>query len=253
MKTFSLQSGSNGNAIYVETMGVRLLFDAGISGRQAELRMAQHGRDIRSVDAVIISHDHRDHIQCAGIYHRKFHLPIYVTERTFQSSRANLGKMLGLQHFNSGQPLEFGEVRVHTVRTPHDGVDGVCFIVEGPEGRLGILTDLGHVFEDLFDVVRDLDAVYLESNYDPNMLEHSDYPEFLKDRIQGDGGHLSNGEASDLIGSIDGLRLQWVALSHLSGENNSPRLALQTMKRTVGTSFPVHIASRYEVSSMFEV
>ena len=129
MITFSLQSGSNGNAIYVEAAGVRLLFDAGISGKMAQQRMARHGRDIRQVQAVILSHDHSDHVRCAGIYQRKFGLPVYMTRTTRRAIWCDLGELTDVRYFRAGQALEFGPVTVHTIRTPHDAADGVAFVV----------------------------------------------------------------------------------------------------------------------------
>ena len=160
MQVISLQSGSNGNCIYVETGGVKLLFDAGISGRQAQQRLASHGRDIAGGDAVLISHDHVDHSRSMGIYHRKFGLPVFVTAKTYQAaSRYALGEIEDLRHFTAGETLRFGEVMVETVSTPHDGVDGVVFVVDNGTRRLGILTDLGHVFSGLQGLIASLDAV----------------------------------------------------------------------------------------------
>src|SRR3989304_3101333 len=216
MRTFSLQSGSNGNAIYVEADGVRLLFDAGISGALAERRMTVHDRDIRDVDALIISHDHIDHVRCAGIYQRKFGLPIYITRRTLTATWCNLGKLSDVRYFQSGDSLSFGHVIVHTLRTPHDAADGVVFVVECEGKRLGILTDLGHPFRELQDLLEQVDAAYLECNYDPEMLETGTYPMELKARIRGAGGHLSNDESASLLRTCGRHRPKWIAVAHLS-------------------------------------
>ena len=171
------QSGSNGNCIYVEAGGVRLLFDAGISGSQVKERLALHGRKPVGIDAVLISHDHVDHCRSMGNLHRKFGLPIYATAKTYRAaSRYRLGEIEDLHHFSSGDTLRFGKVVVETIPTPHDGVDGVVFVVDDGRHRLGILTDLGHVFGDLEAVIGSLDAVLLESNYDPEMLANGPYP-----------------------------------------------------------------------------
>jgi len=252
MITFPLQSGSNGNCIYVEADGVRLLFDAGISGKQAALRLAARGRDIRHVDAVILSHDHGDHTRSAGIFQRKFGLPLYVTRPTLAACAAGLGRLDAVRHFDAGATLRFGDVAVHTIPTPHDGADGVAFVVESAGRRLGILTDLGHPFAELAEAVASVHAAYLESNYDPRMLAEGWYPEFLKRRIRGDGGHLANEEAADLV-RRHGRHLAWVALSHLSENNNTPDLAAATFHDVVGAAFPCHVASRYEVGEPREV
>jgi len=253
MQVISLQSGSNGNCVYVEAGAVRLLFDAGISGKQAQQRLAQHGRDIRDVDAVLISHDHADHVRCMGIYQRKFGLPLHVTAETLRAAtRYPLGKLGAVQHFRSGASIRFGDVRVETIPTPHDGADGVAFVVDDGRHRLGILTDLGHVFETLPGVIDSLDAIFLESNYDPDMLAAGPYPPFLKDRIAGPAGHLSNLEAAELLSRTNG-RLQWACLAHLSEQNNIPELALHTHRRVLGERFPLHVASRYHVGDVLQL
>jgi len=255
MKVISLQSGSNGNCVYVEAGGVRLLFDAGISGKQAELRLALHGRDIRQVDAVLVSHDHADHVRCVGVYQRKFGLPIYVTEPTLRAAlnyRA-LGRLADVRHFTAGHTLRFNGVAVETVPTAHDGADGVGFVVDDGSRRVGILTDLGHVFAALGEVVASLDAVLLESNYDPEMLAYGPYPPHLKDRIRGPGGHLSNREAAELLAAAAGRKMQWACLGHLSQENNDPRLALRTHRDILADGLPLHVAGRYEATDVLEV
>ncbi|MDH4163890.1 MAG: MBL fold metallo-hydrolase [Nitrospirota bacterium] len=255
MRMISLQSGSNGNCIYVESGDVRLLFDAGISGSAAEERLAHHGRDIRKVQAVIVSHDHGDHIRSAGIFQRKYGIPLFVTPRTLSAAqgRCNLGVLKEIQHFRSGSALRFGTVAVHTVPTPHDGEDGVIFIVDNGSRRLGIMTDLGHVFSDLGRLIASCDAVLLESNYDPHMLANGPYPKYLKQRIKGPRGHISNREAAELLGPAFGSRLSWARLGHLSEQNNSPEVALRTFQEVCGSSPAVGVASRYAVSDVLEV
>jgi phosphoribosyl 1,2-cyclic phosphodiesterase len=253
MITFSLQSGSNGNCIYVEAGNVRLLFDAGISGRQAAMRLADYGRDIRNVTALIISHEHRDHICSAGVFQRKFGFPIYVTRATWRATPDPLGPVTDVRPFTAGGRIEFDGVTVHTIKTPHDAVDGTAFIVEHERKRLGILTDLGHPFRSLQNLFTELDAAYLESNYDPEMLEAGSYPAWLRDRIRGDRGHLANPEAARLVRRARSKRLQWVALAHLSEENNNPELAVDTHRATVGRMLPLYVAGRYGLSELLNV
>ena len=242
--TFSLQSGSHGNAVYVEVGGVRLLVDAGISARQAELRARRHGRTLRGVDALLISHDHRDHVRCAGIYQRLFRTPIYATEPTYRAARGEWGRVHDVRRFRAGESFEIGPAVVHTLPTPHDAVDGVAFVVEHAGRRLGILTDLGHPFAALGDLLATLDGAYLESNYDPQMLAGGPYPQFLKQRIAGLGGHLSNDEAVELVKPHAGGRLQWLAVAHLSAENNTPELALARHREAYGRELDVRLAPR---------
>jgi len=253
MITFSLQSGSNGNSIYVEAGDVRLLFDAGISGRMAQRRMASKGRDIRDCHALIISHNHSDHTRCAGIFQRKFGLPIYMTEGAYGAVHRYLEPVSDVRQFIAGNRLAFGDVTVHTIRTPHDGIDGVCFVVEHDGKKLGIFTDLGHPFAALGDALVEVDAMYLESNYDPDMLRDGPYPEALKRRITGKGGHLSNEESAELVRRRIGSPLKWMAIAHLSQENNRPDIAIDVHRRQIGTLLPLHVASRDRVGDLLEV
>ncbi|NLE38504.1 MAG: MBL fold metallo-hydrolase [Pirellulaceae bacterium] len=255
MLVIPLQSGSSGNSVYVEAGDARLLFDAGISGKAAQERLAGFDRSIGDVDAVFISHDHSDHARCAGIYQRKFGLPIHVTHRTLAAARHryDLGRIDTVHHFDAGETIAFNDITIETICTPHDGVEGVAFVVDDGRHRLGILTDLGHVFDGLLDVVRSLDAVVIESNYDPDMLDGGSYPPHLQARIRGPAGHLSNDQAARLLAATNG-RLRWACLGHLSEENNRPDLALESHRRIVGDDrFPIHVASRYRPSGPFEV
>lgn len=253
MIAISLQSGSNGNCIYVETGSVRLLFDAGICGADSERRLALHGRDIRKVDAVIISHDHADHVRFAGIYNRKYRLPLYMTPRTLAVSeqRHKLGRLQDVRLFLAGGALDFGGVTVQTICTPHDGVDGCAFVVSCGDSRLGLFTDLGHVFGELASAMESLDAVFLESNYDPVMLARGSYPEFLKRRIQGPEGHLSNTEAAQLLKS--GKLLKWACLAHLSEQNNNPQIALKTHRNILNNELPLYVAGRYRATDILKI
>ena len=253
MIAISLQSGSNGNCIYVEADGMRLLFDAGICGAEAERRLAAIGRDIREVHALIISHDHADHIRYAGVYQRKYNLPLFITPRTlYRAERERmLGRLNDVNYFLAGGKIQFGGLSVQTIPTPHDAEDGAAFVVSSRGKRLGILTDLGHSFQELVPVLASLDAVFIESNYDSGMLTSGPYPLSLKRRIKGPKGHLSNREAAELLQA--GLRLQWACLAHLSEKNNHPSVAFRTHREIVGTKLDVYTASRYRSTELFFV
>ncbi len=253
MIAISLQSGSNGNCLYVETGGVKLIFDAGISGIRAEQRLEGFGRNIRDVDALILSHDHGDHSRYAGVYGRKYGLPVYVTPRTLQraSKRQSLGKMDTVHYFQAGDTLCFESIAVQTIPSPHDGVDGAVFVLSSREKRLGIWTDLGHAFRDLHAEIPMLDAVFIESNYDPDMLLRGPYPPSLQRRIQGPEGHLSNREAAELLQAGD--RLKWACLAHLSNNNNNPETALKTHREIGRQDLTLYTASRYEATGILTI
>lgn len=261
MKVISLQSGSNGNSYYVEADDVRLLFDAGITGKQASERLASHGRDIHSCRALFITHDHSDHTCGMGVFHRKFRLPLYVTQKTLSATlrQRDIGPLSDVRFFSPGETISFesgsgNPVHVHSIPTPHDAAEGVAYIVEYGEKRIGILTDLGHVFDGLREVLLSLDGVIIESNYDRHLLENGSYPEGLKRRIRGKGGHLSNEECASLLARTAMFRrLKWACLCHLSAENNCPDLALATSRSAVDAHVELYVASRYEVSDILEV
>lgn len=255
MLTAALQSGSSGNCYYVEADGVGLLVDAGISGIQADIRLKAFGRDIRKASALIISHDHGDHCRYAGVFQRKYGLPVYITSATLRAAIRNhpLGELKDVRHFKPGDSLSFGPLRVHTFPTPHDGAEGSVFVASGGGKSVGVLTDLGHVFEGLGDIVSDLDAVFIESNYDPGMLEHGPYPAFLKRRIQGPSGHISNEECAGLLRHASRGRLKWACLSHLSENNNDPLLALRTHRNITGTRHKFFVAGRYSSTGPLKV
>jgi phosphoribosyl 1,2-cyclic phosphodiesterase len=165
----------------------------------------------------------------------------------------NLGPMTEVHYFEAGGAMLFDEVCVEAIATPHDGADGVAFVVDDGRHRVGILTDLGHVFDGLERVVQSLDAVVLESNYDPVMLAQGSYPEFLKARICGPRGHLSNDDAACLLSRAAGKQLRWACLAHLSADNNTPQRALETHRRVLGFGLPLYVASRFEVGQVLDV
>jgi phosphoribosyl 1,2-cyclic phosphodiesterase len=253
LRFVSLQSGSNGNCFFVETGGVRLLFDAGLTGLQTKRRLEAFGVDIETIHAVIISHVHNDHIRYAGVLQRQYHLPIWTTVGTLQAVQAmgKPGRISEPHTFIGGETLQFGSVRVETIPTTHDAPEGVCFVVDNGTVRLGIMTDLGSRFLGLKEAIATLDGVYLESNYDPEMLLNGAYPDELKQRIQGGQGHLSNVDAAELL--LKSKRLRWACLGHLSAHNNCPVVALETHRRILGASLPLHIAPRYDVSEVLEL
>jgi phosphoribosyl 1,2-cyclic phosphodiesterase len=159
-----------------------------------------------------------------------------------------------VRYFEPGRALRFGAMTVETVPTPHDAAEGVAFVVAAGGKRLGILTDLGHVFEGLEELVGSLDAVFVESNYDPDLLDSGPYPAFLKARIRGPRGHISNIEAAQLLRAGAGAgRMKWVCLAHLSEENNRPALALKTHRKIAGGEYHLYAASRYEPTGAFEI
>jgi phosphoribosyl 1,2-cyclic phosphodiesterase len=255
MNIIPLQSGSNGNCYYVESGNTALLFDAGISVRKAQERLARYDRMLTQVDAIFVSHDHSDHTRCLGSFQRKFDLPVYITRRTLLAVQMHqkIGKLQRIRLFTAGSSQVIGSLTVHTISTPHDGADGVAFVVEDANHRVGILTDLGHPFPELMEIMPTLDGVVIESNYDEEMLLNGPYPERLKRRIQGKGGHISNHEAAILLKEHTNGRLKWACLCHLSHENNCPDVALKTHQCVVRENLPIYVAWRDRVGELLQL
>jgi len=252
MAVIPLQSGSNGNCIYVESSGTRLLIDAGISGIRAESRLAESGFDIRSVDAVLLTHDHVDHSKNIGVYHRKYGLGVWATENTFREAEYihNIGIVQEPHFFKANTRFTIRNLTIEAIRTPHDAVEGVVFVINNGVHRLGVLTDLGHIFPQLPELIESLDAVVIESNHDIEMLKNCvEYPDYLKWRIRGKGGHLSNCEAARLLRHSGG-RLRWACLAHLSEKANCPEVALEEHRRMLPSGFSLFLAGRDGCSPM---
>jgi phosphoribosyl 1,2-cyclic phosphodiesterase len=251
--TFSLQSGSNGNAFYVETDRTALLLDAGITCRQIRRRLGTYGRDLDRLGAVVVSHAHYDHVRAAGVVHRMARCPLYVTPYVLRACRGRLGALHDVRTFQPGESVEIADAIVQTIPTPHDVPEAVAFVVESRGRRLGLFTDLGHPFAGLAEALAGVDGAYVESNYDPLMLENGPYSFELKERIRGWGGHISNEEAAELVHACAAERPRWFALAHLSDRNNTPRAAMAAHRRRVGDGIPLHIAGRLSASRMFSV
>jgi len=248
MLAVALASGSNGNAIHVQTEDASLLFDAGVSGKLLERRGLARGVDVAQVDAVLLSHSHGDHVSGVGVIARRYGTPVRATAATWRRIGTRLGPIEERGRFRAGETIPFGRTLVHTIPTPHDAEGSVAFVVEAEGVKLGVLTDLGHPHPRLLDVFGELDGAFLESNYDPEMLARGPYPWFLKDRIAGPGGHISNTQCADIVATAAKPDLQFVVLSHLSGNCDAPGLALACTGDRVTDGPDVHLAPRDDAS-----
>ena len=256
MLIIPLQSGSKGNCYYIESDETKILVDAGITIRQARLRLEHHDKDLDSVTDLLVTHDHSDHCRYLADYSRRLNVRVHATKPTLNAIARrpkSTGTINNASCFQAGESLTVGDLKVHSIPTPHDAADGVAFVLENESHRVGILTDLGHAFAGLREVLQSLDAVIIESNYDEEMLRSGPYPEFLKQRIRGSGGHLSNEDSAKLIHTATNERLKWVCLCHLSDENNCPDTAIRTHQQWLGEDYPLHIAKRHEVSEVLEL
>ncbi len=226
MMVASLASGSSGNSYYVQCSEGAVLIDAGLSGKRIVENIVAAGGDPALVRGVIVTHDHHDHVAGAGVLQRKYGWKLWMTAGTLEAASGRIGSVRA-ESISPGAGLKAAGLTFSFTATPHDGSEPVMVAVERGKRRCGIFTDLGHVFPGLAERIEELDFVFMESNYDPDLLaKNRNYPAPLKARIKGERGHLSNGEAAALLSGLRGSRLRRVALSHLSEENNRPDRAL---------------------------
>ncbi len=226
-----LGSGSKGNALLLESRTTSILVDAGLSHRRLVQRFATIGREVpENIAAVIVTHSHGDHAAHASTYATRLGCPVRASEATMQSLR--LRPEVAAETFAVGHRLVIGDITIHSRSIPHDAPQ-VALVFETKLTTVGLVTDLGHVPKGMEHFLGECETLLLESNHDPDMLAMSPYPEMLKRRVSGSLGHLSNGQAGDLLA-----RLRYapkrVVLMHLSETNNSPRLARSSAEAALG-------------------
>lgn len=238
----SINSGSNGNCYYLESGGDAVLIDAGISCREIERRMARLNLSLNNVRALFISHEHSDHIRGVEVLSRKYRLPVYITKPTLRSSRMQLDEEL-IREFSAHTPCQIGKLMVVPFPKFHDASDPYSFIIEAGNVRAGVFTDIGAVCNNLIRYFKLCHAVFLETNYDEEMLNNGPYPYHLKKRIKGGRGHLSNKQALHLFTAHKPDFMQHVLLSHLSKENNCPVLVKDLFNAHSGNT-TITVASR---------
>ncbi len=260
MRLAVLGSGSGGNSLVIESGGRRLLIDAGFSCRQIERRLASLGEDARSLDALLLTHEHQDHCRGADVLARRYGLPIYATPGTLDSCSLGTEAKEMTRNVRSGRPFEVPEApgfRIEAFGVPHDAREPVGFVVEDDDGcRAGLVADLGSRSQLAWGRLRDLDCLVIETNHDLQMLRTGPYPWHLKQRVASRHGHLSNREAAAGAVELAGDRLRSVVLYHLSNTNNLPALAAQAMGERLeraGSSAQIVISSQDEPTPWVEM
>ncbi len=227
----SLYSGSSGNCIYVGNDDSAILIDAGVSGNRILTALNTAGKDISRIKAVFVSHEHADHIKGVGILCRKLGIPIYANRLTWLNMENLIGKISpdmqqDIEH--DGNTVHIGSLEVQAFATPHDAVDPQFYSIYDRDTKVTVCTDIGHVEDELYDQIKGSHAVLLESNHDIGMLQCGPYPYYLKQRIIGDLGHLSNDAAAENVLRLAGDGTRHFILGHLSKENNYPDIARMT-------------------------
>ncbi len=260
MNIIVLNSGSNGNAVYVESpaSGAAVLLDCGISNRQIETRLKVHGRFTNSIRGVFITHEHGDHIRGVQSFSKHNRVPVYLTEQTYR----NFWQRDGLKGFHFINPNGEGAVAVEDISVraypkSHDAADPVFFLVEIRDKRFLYVTDLGASNEQLDALIPTVDALMLESNYDTDMLWNGDYPEDLKERVDSELGHLSNEQAITILETHANGALRLLIFAHISENNNTPEIVAREAEalfaRKPGFTPQFEIASRHTVSEVYSI
>ena len=250
MRFAVLSSGSRANSTFVEAGGVRLLIDCGLSPRQTEKRLLQNGIALRTLQAILVTHEHSDHIRSVAQLSRLLRVPVYGTRPVLD----RLDCVFGKEAISPGEVFCIGACDVLPFRIPHDAAEPVAFVLEGDGVRLGHCTDLGHVTPAVRAALSRCHALLLEFNHDEGMLWGGEYPWHLKNRIASDYGHLSNNAAGELLHEIRHGDLTHVVLGHLSENNNSPELALRAAQGSLhGCDVSIECASPKATTALLDV
>ncbi|HEY6899012.1 MAG TPA: MBL fold metallo-hydrolase [Puia sp.] len=265
----SLNSGSNGNCYYIGNDTEAVLIDAGIACREVERRMHRLNLKLDKVKAIFISHEHDDHIRGVEVLSKRYQIPVYITHNTLQHGRLSLDAAL-TRSFTANEPITLGELNILPFPKTHDAIDPHSFVVSSQPAathppaaptaapqkttaiRIGIFTDIGHSCENVIRHFQQCHAVFLEANYDEQMLEKGRYPWPLKNRIRGGQGHLSNRQALELFIRYRPAFMSHILLSHLSRDNNRPELVRDLFeKEAEGTH--IIVASRDGESEVYHI
>lgn len=232
IKFCSLFSGSSGNCLFVNTNHTKILIDSGVSCKKICEGLEAVDASINDIDAILVTHEHSDHVQGLGTVSQKYDIPVYANIETWNAMEKQKNKINpnNIFTFENDKDFQLNDLTIHPFSTPHDAANPCGFNIHNGTKRLSIATDLGHMNNDLISELYDSSFVFLEANYDPEILKVSRYPFPLKQRISGPHGHLSNATAGKTISNLllknD---LKEVMLGHLSKENNFPELAYQTV------------------------
>ncbi|MCS3468505.1 phosphoribosyl 1,2-cyclic phosphodiesterase [Pseudomonas sp. JUb42] len=231
MRFAVLGSGSQGNGTLVASDNTCVLVDCGFSLRETERRLARLGLSAHQLSAILVTHEHADHVHGVGMLSRRYNLPVYLSSGTQRGLRKPL-EVAGL--LGGGQQLQIGALTIDAVAVAHDALEPTQFVFSDGKRRFGVLTDLGSYCESILHSYKGLDALMIEANHCRDLLARGHYPYFLKQRVGGERGHLNNHQAANLVSELGWQDLQHLVLAHLSSKNNLPQLARQCFVDTLG-------------------
>lgn len=250
VKYCAIASGSNGNCYYIQKNKSAILIDVGINSKHVHLRFENLGLDPTVVKAIFITHEHTDHIKGLSVFAKKYQIPVYITKGSYEGSRLHLPQHL--VHFIHPQSVtQIDEMTVYGIPKYHDAKEPCSFVVSDGEFNIGVLTDIGRICENVQHVIQHVDVLLLEANYDEEMLWKGRYSLFLKNRISGGWGHLSNQLALQLFSENKTDRIKHLMLTHLSGENNSIELVYHTFEQ-FADQLCLTIATREQETELFD-
>ncbi len=264
MRLCSIASGSSGNCIYAGSDDTHVMIDAGIAGKRIEAGLNELGLTTKDMQGILVTHEHSDHIGGLGVVARKCGTPIYATEGTIEAIKRTscLGKIdPGLFHVvRADEPFSIGDIDFTPIAISHDAAEPVAYLMQNGKKRAAVITDLGYYNSYIVDRIQGLDVLFLEANHDIRMLQVGPYPYYLKQRILGDRGHLSNENSGRLLGEVLHDNFKVVMLGHLSKENNYAELAYETVRVEVelgdnpyrSSDFPIKVAKRDCISEVLD-
>lgn len=265
MRMCSIASGSSGNCIYVGSDATHLLIDVGISGKKTESGLEGLGISGRDLDGILITHEHADHISGLGVLTRKYGIPLYAARGTIEAVK----KMKGMGSIDpqlwvevkEDQRFTIKDLTVNPLKISHDAAQPVAYRISYGSRKVAVCTDLGAYNDYTVECLKGLDAILLEANHDVNMLQVGPYPYYLKQRILGSRGHLSNENSGRLLSRILHDGMKYISLGHLSQENNLPELAYEAVRMEINfgenpykaEDFQIQVARRGEPSAVLEI
>jgi phosphoribosyl 1,2-cyclic phosphodiesterase len=247
----SLNTGSNGNCFYIGNADEAILVDAGLSCKETEIRMQRLSLCMHKVKAIFISHEHSDHIRGLPVLSKKYQIPVYITQPTLLGGKQQIQSHL-INSFLAHVPITIGGLSITAFPKKHDAAQPHSFKIYFHGVTVGVFTDIGSHCEHVIENFKNCHAVFLEANYDDEMLENGRYPYFLKNRIRGGNGHLSNKQALDLFLKHKPAYMSHLFLSHLSKDNNCPKLVYNLFQAHAnGTE--IIVASRLQETAVYHI
>lgn len=255
----SLYSGSSGNSLFVNSDDTKILIDAGVSGKKISTALEQIGSNINEISAILVTHEHKDHVLSLSTLSKKYNIPVYANEKTWGELNLSSFSDSNIKVFTPDKHFTIGNLTILPFRVSHDAADPCGFNIFSDNKKISIATDLGYIDNNIMNSLKDSSFVLLESNYDTNVLQCCSYPLSLKTRIAGPSGHLSNDTAAKTIIHLANYGLKNVMLGHLSKESNFPELAYQTVKNELCSNnisekdLQLCVASRFEPSNIINI